>query len=139
MAPGESGVARAAQELTRALGWPGAGAAGEDAAPPPGELPAADATLVLTNGRLAGSALETVEAALGAGRPCRVVDLRTLTPVAQVRDWLAFYVIGALHVTGPREPEQPGIYAASAPWLHQLLAPLAAGGEALNATAAPQD
>lgn len=139
VAPGDSGAARAAQDVAQALGLPGAQAADTGAALPPGELPDAGATLVLTNGRLAGSALETVEAALGAGRPCRVVDLRTAPPAAEVRDWIALYVTGTLHVAGPHEPEQPGIYGASAPWLHELLAPLAADGDALSAAAAGPD
>lgn len=96
-----------------------------------------DARLVLTAGRLAGSALAAVEAALANGMACLVVDLRDAQTPQEVRDWLALYAVDTLRIAGPQEQEQPGIAAASMPWLRALLTPPPEGRVDLSAVAPP--
>jgi hypothetical protein len=143
VAGGQTGVDRAALDvaLARGLecgGWCPAGRRAEDG-PVPAHYPLtetpeadyrfrtarnvadSDATLILTAARLAGGTLYTVEEALRAGRPCRVVDLREAPDAQDVRDWLALNAVHTLNVAGPRESSQPGVYARARAWLEALL------------------
>jgi hypothetical protein len=146
---GQTGVDRAALDVALALGipyggWCPAGGWAEDLPVPPGLLarypslrpappgPAStrtawnvrdsDATLVLAlSGRLTSSpgTLLTVDEARRLGRPHLVADVAD--PLA-VSTWLAS--LGSrsrLNVAGPRESEQPGLYAAAHETLRAVL------------------
>ncbi|HET6610577.1 MAG TPA: putative molybdenum carrier protein [Kofleriaceae bacterium] len=75
---------------------------------------AADATLLITRGKMtAGSAL-TARLAEDSGCPFLHVDLaRTAAPADEIKTWLAAHPeIATLNVAGPRESGCPGIAAA---------------------------
>ena len=82
----------------------------------------ADATLVITGARLSGGTLLTVEAALRAGQPCLVVDLRQAADPAAVREWLALTAPATLNVAGPRESALPGIHDQARAFLRAVFA-----------------
>lgn len=76
----------------------------------------ADATLIVTDKRLGGGTLLTVDEACRQGKPCLVVDLRE-QPAAdaaeQILAWLGAVRPAVLNVAGPRESQSPGIHAAA--------------------------
>lgn len=136
---GQTGADRAALDAAITLGlpyggWCPAGGWAEDLPTPPGLLaryPAlrearagprstrtrwnvrdSDATLVLALAATTpspGTRL-TVEVAGELGRPLLVADV---TDVETVRAWLGQLGAGVLNVAGPRESEEPGLYAAA--------------------------
>lgn len=71
-----------------------------------------DATLVLvlTDRPLSGGTRWTVEVAQELGRPCLVARA---DDVALITSWLASVDGEVLNVGGPRESEEPGLYAAA--------------------------
>ncbi len=147
---GQSGVDRAALEVALRLvlpcgGWCPAGRRAEDG-PIPERYPLretlssdyeqrtewnvwdSDGTLVLNRGELTGGTLYTVRIAERVGRPLRVVDLDGLADpadleaaVAGVRRWIEEEGLATLNVAGPRESKSPGIGAAAARFLEDLL------------------
>jgi hypothetical protein len=82
----------------------------------------ADATLILTRGRVAGGTALTVAIARDLGRPFVVVDLAGAADVEAVREWLARERVRVLNVAGPRESSHPGIYEDAGQFLRRLLA-----------------
>ena len=82
-----------------------------------------DATLVLTVGEPFGGTKQTIEFAREHRRPHMVVDLDTARgdAVAKVRKWIAANSHGELNVAGPRESQQPGIYAMAAEFLRRVV------------------
>lgn len=140
VAGGQSGADRAALDVAVALripygGWCPAGGWAEDLPDPPGLLarypllteappgPVAtrtrwnvrdsDATVVLalSDGASSPGTRSTVLAAEELDRPCLVVPA---TSASTVSEWLgAFARPVVLNVAGPRESEDPGLYAAT--------------------------
>jgi hypothetical protein len=144
---GQSGADRASLDAAIAAGlpyggWCPAGGWAEDYPTPPGLLsdypnliptdsadPAvrtkrnvrdSDATLIVREEHLESSGTDiAVLAALAAERPL----LTTAGDVEQVRTWLETLGWGVtLNVGGPRESEQPGVYAATLVLLRDVLA-----------------
>jgi hypothetical protein len=143
---GQTGADRAALDAAIELGieyagWCPAGGRAEDRNDPPGVLgdyprlretasadPAertrlnvrdSDATLVVRASSVASAGTDlTVEEAAWLGRPC-LVSAGEPGPVAA---WLGTLGDGLiLNVAGPRESEQPGVYAATRSLLLQVL------------------
>lgn len=81
----------------------------------------ADATLVLTRGRLLGGTAYTVTVARRLQKPHFIVDLTAPTDPAVVRAWLRAHHVRTLNVAGPREQGAPGIYAETVNYLEELL------------------
>jgi len=143
---GQTGADRAALDAALAAGleyagWCPSGGRAEDLPEPPGllaqypglrEAPSADpevrtrlnvrdshATLVVRAAHVPSLGTDlTVETAGALGRPCLVTD----GSVDEVRHWLEGLGHGlTLNVAGPRESEQPGLYAVARVLLDALL------------------
>ena len=80
-----------------------------------------DATLILTRGTPSGGTALTVDAAVEAGRPYRVVDLWAPEPPTALREWLRDTPVRVLNVAGPRESGSPGIYVEARRYLAVLI------------------
>lgn len=148
MSGGQTGADRAALDVALALGlgaggWCPAGRWAEDGPIPPRyplhETPTADpaertawnvrdsdATLILSPRPLTGGTALTLRLAHEQERPVHIAD-PFVDGVPPASRWIRTVLGsgGTLNVAGPRESECPGIQAASAAWLRQLLAPLA--------------
>ena len=81
----------------------------------------ADATLILSRGKLAGGTAQTLEAARRLGKPYRVVDLSRPTRASTVQAWIRVNAVKVLNVAGPRESTCPGIYSQAAQFLRLVL------------------
>lgn len=84
---------------------------------------AADATLVLNRGMLAGGTLHAVRHAARIGRPCLVVALDAPDRHAEVnraREWWCALNARTLNVAGPRESGRPGIHAEALAFLDRV-------------------
>lgn len=81
---------------------------------------AADATLILTRGRLAGGSAYTAQVARRLGKPTLIVDLGHRPRIAVVHAWLAVHRVQVLNVAGPRESKAPGIYQDAKRFLARL-------------------
>ena len=148
---GQAGVDRAALDVARRLGLPAGGwcpagrwaedgpisavyALRETASADPSvrtrrNVRDADATLVVAPGPPSGGTALTVAAAGALGRPHLVVRPTPETVDAAVA-WIerAVPTGGRLNVAGPRESEAPGVGAASAAWLAEVLGRLVRAG-----------
>jgi len=82
----------------------------------------ADATLILTLGRMDRGTRATARHLDGIGKPWLAIDLMQEPDPARVLDWLAEKGVGTLDVAGPRETSAPGIHAAARAYLDRLLA-----------------
>lgn len=82
----------------------------------------ADATLILASGSLRGGTALTRRCARARRRPCRVVDPADPRAAEAICSWLAAGGFEVLNVAGPRESQQPGIYASSRQLLDAVLA-----------------
>ena len=74
-----------------------------------------DATLIVSHGPLRGGSALTRRFARELGKPCLVLNLDRLSPVAARRRLLAFlsrHQPATLNVAGPRASHDPRIYAA---------------------------
>lgn len=80
----------------------------------------ADATLILTRGRLTGGTAYTATVARRLGKPLLVVDLASRPRVADVSAWLTSNAVGVLNIAGPRETKAPGIYRDAKRYLYRL-------------------
>jgi len=89
-----------------------------------------DATLILARGPLRGGTALTRDLARRLCRPLLVVDLERPPGSEEVRAWLERQGVRALNVAGPRESGAPGIHAAAAAFLREVLRPRARGLEA---------
>jgi hypothetical protein len=140
---GQTGVDRAALDVALELGIPCGGSCprgrrAEDGRVPPHyplcetvsphypertarNVADADATLVLTRGRVSGGSSLTVKLARQAARPVLVVDLEGSPEAAAVRSWLAEHAVATLNVAGPRESENPGLHDQAAAFLRAVL------------------
>jgi hypothetical protein len=138
---GQTGVDRAALDVALELGlgcggWCPKGRLAEDGRLPQRyplrETPSAvyaqrtawnvrdsDATLILTQGELAGGTAQTVEWARRLGRPALILDLTERPDPAIVRGWLRDRQVATLNVAGPRESRHPGIYAQAVAFLRE--------------------
>jgi hypothetical protein len=54
-------------------------------------------------------------------KPCLVVQLDEAPSVETVSEWIAAHRIRSLNIAGPRESQQPGIYALAIKFLTALL------------------
>ena len=128
---GQTGVDRAALEVSLGLGIPCGGWCPRGRRAEDGPIPAryplcetpsreypqrtawnvrdADATLAITRGPLRGGTALTVRLAARSGKPCLVVDLASESALSGVREWLEDQKVRVLNVAGPRESENPGI------------------------------
>lgn len=140
---GQTGVDRAALDVALALGlpcggWCPRGRRAEDGPLPPRypltETPTrdypqrtewnvrdADGTLVLKRGRADRGTGLTIRLAQRLGKPCLVIDLADTDGVRRARQWVEENRIEVLNVAGPRESNQPGVYAAAEDFLRALL------------------
>lgn len=136
---GQTGVDRAALDVAGELGiarggWCPAGRRAEDGLIPahyplcetPGRGYAqrtewnvrdADATLVLAAAAPAGGTRLTLRLASRLAKPCLLLRLDGSEAEAALRRWLADPSLRVLNVAGPRESEQPGIYARAKAFL----------------------
>lgn len=80
-----------------------------------------DATLVLCRGEPAGGTAITVDIARRLGRPVLIISPGEAGAGERIRSWIAHHAVAILNVAGPRESEQPGIYACSVALLSQVL------------------
>lgn len=80
-----------------------------------------DGTLILTRGEPSGGTALTIDIARQRKKPCFVVDLDDRPDVSAVQRWLQEQNIQILNVAGPRESQSPGIGAAAALFLQQIL------------------
>lgn len=140
---GQTGVDRAALDVALELGiecggWCPAGRWAEDGpidgryplAETPSDDPArrtewnvrdSDGTLLLTAAIESPGTRLTQDAARRLGRPVYAWAATSPADVGAFRRWLQVYRIRTLNVAGPRESEAPGIYAAAASLLRELL------------------
>lgn len=81
-----------------------------------------DGTLVLCAGTLAGGTAHTAAHAQTLGRPLLALDPEAPGAVAAAAAWVRAQGIGVLNVAGPREREQPGIYAVAFQFVAALIA-----------------
>jgi hypothetical protein len=79
-----------------------------------------DGTLIVNLGPLEGGSRDTRDYAEAIGRPCMVVQADDL-PAGAVAAWLDRHGIRRLNVAGPRESQRPGIYAATAALLDEVI------------------
>ncbi|TWU11962.1 putative molybdenum carrier [Symmachiella macrocystis] len=79
-----------------------------------------DGTLILAGRPLTGGTALTERLAKRQQRPCRVAFPYSDRDVASVAEWLATNRIRTVNIAGPRESQQPGIYAAAVAFLGQL-------------------
>ena len=143
---GQTGVDRAALDEARAAGvacggWCPRDRWAEDGPIPPGypltETPRrdpaqrtawnvrdADATLVLARGRPRGGTAATLDRARTEGRPFLLVDLERGPGPAETARWLREGGVRVLNVAGPRESQEPGVYARARSFLREVLADL---------------
>ncbi|MBI1315122.1 molybdenum cofactor carrier [bacterium] len=94
-----------------------------------------DATLIISGGPLTGGTALTRNLARRLGSPLFIVDLREYesakpnllgaTVLDQLEQWLTENRIHTLNVAGPRESQQPGIYARASQLLRQLFSRIA--------------
>ena len=144
MSGGQTGVDRAALDVAIALGIPHGGwcprgrraedgvvpahyalvehASPDYAARTEANVAAADATLILARGALAGGTALTRDFARRLKKPFLIVDLDTRPDPKTVRDWLAGHDVGTLNVAGPRESQRPGIGDEARAFLRDVLA-----------------
>jgi hypothetical protein len=80
-----------------------------------------DGTLVLTRGQARGGTELTIKLAGRYRKPCLVVDLSTPPETSAAKQWVKAQRVRVLNVAGPRESEQPGIYAQAVEFLRQIL------------------
>jgi hypothetical protein len=81
-----------------------------------------DGTLIIFEDRISGGTAFTRLFALERGKPCLMVDVgRDKPDVAEaVCSWIRRHRIAVLNVAGPRESQNPGIYAKSLALLERV-------------------
>ncbi|MFQ5739657.1 MAG: putative molybdenum carrier protein [Acidobacteriota bacterium] len=82
-----------------------------------------DATLILHRGELSGGTALTADLARRQGSPCLLVNLLQPPLPEMVLCWTEEKQVRVLNVAGPRESQQPGIYALASRFLDQVLDP----------------
>jgi hypothetical protein len=139
---GQSGVDRAALDVAIALDIPHGGYCPRGRRAEDGRIPdrylltetesaryelrteqnvlAADATLIVCRGPLAGGTKLTRRLARRHGRPCLVVDLDSPPSPEEMLQWLAAHGRRVLNIAGPRESQSPGIHGEAIAWLQSL-------------------
>jgi hypothetical protein len=141
---GQTGVDRAALDVSHALGIPCGGWCPKGRKAEDGRIPEdyplletdsaaysertkrnvrdSDATLILGNGELRGGTLLTQRTAARLGKPCLAVDINSPDAPDAVREWLIAHPIRVLNVAGPREGQSPGIADRAAHLLREVFA-----------------
>ncbi len=136
---GQTGVDRAALDAARQLGAPIAGWCPRGRLAEDGVIPAdyplretpssdyaqrtewnvrdSDATLILHRGKISGGTELTLRLAESLGRFRLCVDLSVPPPPEEIAAWLIGTGVKELNVAGPRESQQPGIYAQALAFL----------------------
>jgi len=87
-----------------------------------------DLTLIIARGALRGGTALTRVLADERGRPCVVVDLNADPHPPEVARRLARAGARVINVAGPRESQQPGIYAAAYAFLSSVYRDLRVDG-----------
>lgn len=140
---GQTGVDRAALDVSLAHGIPCGGWVPKGRRAEDGELPhfyplletatrnysdrtarnvnESDGTLILTRGNLKGGTKLTFKLAKSFSKPVWVVDFKTNDHPLEVRAWLSGMNVRVLNVAGPRESEIPGVGKRAYCFLEQLL------------------
>ena len=140
---GQTGVDRAALDVALILGIPVGGWCPQGRKAEDGRLPIhyplsetpsdqyaertewnvrdADGTLILTRGAVRGGTSLTRALAMRMGKPYLVVQLDETASVAEVQRWIESKGLRVLNIAGPRESQQPGIYAAVVKFLPAVL------------------
>ena len=80
-----------------------------------------DATLVLVRGALTGGTLLSVRIANRIEKPLLIVNIDERGAVDKVEAWLSENSAGVLNISGPRESEDAGIYAAAKSFIDIIL------------------
>jgi hypothetical protein len=142
---GQTGVDRAALDVAQdfgilAGGWCPRGRRAEDGTIPP-EYPLvetesesylvrtewnvrdSDGTLVLARGHVQGGTAATVQWAKQVAKPCLVLDPTEPQGEAAFQEWIVANGVRVLNIAGPRESEDPGLYAQATGFLRRALAP----------------
>ncbi|HYQ90619.1 MAG TPA: putative molybdenum carrier protein [Candidatus Competibacteraceae bacterium] len=139
---GQTGVDRAALDVALSVGLPCGGWCPRGRRAEDGVIPAryplretldedpacrtewnvweADGTLILGRGPWQGGTALTVQRARQQGKPLHWIDLEIPSGVEETARWLEQHQIRVLNVAGPRESEQPGIYAQAFTYLQRL-------------------
>jgi hypothetical protein len=81
----------------------------------------ADGTLILSWGKPKGGTGLTIELAQIHNKPFLVIDLSSEDDPFTVLNWGRKEKVQVLNVAGPRESENPGIYAQALAFLKQIL------------------
>lgn len=142
----QTGVDRAALDVSIALSIPCGGWCPADRSAQDGIIPAhypiqpltsgglrkrtqwnvrdSDGTLIVSTGPLTGGSLLTHNLAHMHHKPCFVVDLDSFTSTTtdDVWRWIESSKIETLNIAGPSEATSPGIYERSFSYLQELLA-----------------
>jgi hypothetical protein len=141
---GQTGVDRAALDVTLELGLPCGGWCPQGRRAEDGVIPEryplretpwsgypqrtewnvrdSDGTLILTNGEPDRGTALTRELAERLKKPHLVIDLDQHPDVSEARTWLLRENIAVLNVAGPRESSCPGIGVQAARFLREMLA-----------------
>jgi len=80
-----------------------------------------DGTLIITVGEPVGGTAWTITFAHQLNKPLLVIDLEQPPSANVLHSWLQQHEIIVLNVAGPRESQQPGIYARAVQWLRSEL------------------
>ena len=80
-----------------------------------------DGTLIVTVGNPIGGTALTIDYANHLDKPLLVINLDQSPEPNEVTTWLQENAIKVLNVAGPRESQQPGIYARANAFLKQKL------------------
>jgi hypothetical protein len=142
---GQTGADRGGLDAARALGIPHGGLCPKGRRTEDGAVPAcyqldetasasyqdrtrrnvlaADGTLIVVCGKLAGGSRLTANVAHDAGKPVLLLDMGALDGVAAetFRRWIALHKVRVLNVAGTRESTCPGMLQAVTAFLHQAI------------------
>lgn len=81
----------------------------------------ADATLIVFRGELRGGTLLTLQAAKELGKPYFLKDCAAGEDVQDFLQWLRVMKPAILNIAGPRESENPGVYAATLSLMKRMI------------------
>ncbi len=139
---GQTGVDRAALDVALELGLPCGGWCPRGRRAEDGPLPerypltetpdavyaqrtewnvrAAEGTLVLTRGQPTGGTALTIELAVRLDKPYLMLDLQEQPGADVVVAWAKANQVQVVNIAGPRESQNPGIYAQAAQFLREV-------------------
>jgi len=140
---GQTGVDRAALDVSLELGLPCGGWCPQGRKAEDGPIPLryplnetpspdysqrtewnvrdSDGTLILTRGKRKGGSALTIAVAKLLEKPYVVMNLNKEPALEKVHAWAEAHHIGVLNVAGPRESENPGIYEQAIELLRRIM------------------